>query len=186
MQSWTNPSRARAEGPLSRELDAFEIAPEPRPCGGIQKSEQHAAFRRSEAATALQAPPQDGTSGRSSQGPVSLEKGREYRWIYILTHRDSSTPPERSRLRCAVFASTACPVGGFSRKRLRFPKRPDGKSNPSGFRRSRTRIRRCCVLPGRTRSRSGESARPGAGTCPRSRAPGSAPAPARPASRPRP
>ncbi len=54
------------------------------------------------------------------------------------------------------------------------------------FRRSRTRTRRCCVLPGRTRSRSGGPARPDAGTCPRSRAPESAPAPGLAASRPRP
>ncbi len=55
-----------------------------------------------------------------------------------------------------------------------------------GLRRSRTRTRRCCAPPGRTRSRSGGSARPDSGTCPRSRAPVSAPAPGLPASRPRP
>ncbi len=52
------------------------------------------------------------------------------------------------------------------------------------FRRSRTRTRRCCAPPGRTRCRSGGPARPDSGTCPRSRAPESAPAPALPASRP--
>ena len=73
---------------------------------------------------------------------------------------------------------------GLSRRQARC--RPSGTSNPPGFRRSRTRTQRCCAPPGRIRPRSGGSAPPDAGTCPRSRAPESAPAPALPASRPRP
>ncbi len=76
--------------------------------------------------------------------------------------------------------------GGRSPRRARLPKCPDRTSNPPGFRRSRTRSRRCCALLGRTPCRSAGSARRDAGTCPRSRAPASAPAPCLPASHPRP